>query len=71
MVEEQHYRVKQLAKMLAVSGPTARELFRNEPGVLKITKNRSRFGPIKRPYVSLLVPEHVVVRVKKRLSEPI
>lgn len=68
LVEEQHYRVAQLAKMLAVSGDTARNLFRNEPGVLKIKKSRSRFGPIKRPYETLLVPAHVYIRVKKRLS---
>jgi hypothetical protein len=68
MVEEQHYRIKQLAKLLAVSSDTAREPFRNEPGVLKIRKRRSRFGPIKRPYETLLVPAHVYIRVKKRLS---
>lgn len=68
MVEEQHYRVKHIAKLLGISRTTVIELFRDEPGVLKISKDRSRFGPIKRPYVSLLVPEHVVVRVKKRLS---
>ena len=71
MVEEQHYRVKDIAKRLAVSGNTARKLFRNEPGVLKIKKNRSRFGPIKRSYETLLVPEYVYIRVKKRLRESV
>jgi hypothetical protein len=67
LVEEQHYRVKDIARMLSVCGPTARELFRNEPGVLKIKKSRSRFGPVKRSYETLLIPAHVFVRVKKRL----
>jgi hypothetical protein len=71
IVGDQHYRITQLAKLLAVSDDTARKLFRNEPGVLKIKKNRSRFGPIKRSYETLLVPGYVYIRVKKRLSEPI
>jgi hypothetical protein len=71
MDEEQHYRVNDIAKMLAVCGNTVRNLFRNEPGVLKIEKSRSRFGPIKRPRVTLLIPAHVYIRVKKRLSESV
>jgi hypothetical protein len=68
MIEEQHYRVKDIAKMLRICLPTTRKLFRDEPGVLKITKPRSRYGPIKRGYETLLVPAHVFERVKKRLS---
>jgi hypothetical protein len=69
MIEEQHYRVNELAKRWAISRVTVTRLFKDEPGVLKIGKTRSRYGPIKRPHVVLLIPARVVERVKKRLGE--
>lgn len=60
---EQHYTPAQLGASWGVDAETIRNLFRNEPGVLKIGKNGA-----KRSYISLRIPESVAARVHHRLS---
>jgi hypothetical protein len=67
MHKEQCWRVNELAKDLAWSPELVRSVFRNEPGVLHRQKPRSQYGPLKRPYDTMTIPDYVVERVKKRL----
>lgn len=64
-MDEQHYTPQELAKIWGVSAETIRVLFRDEPGVLKIGKDGTRF---KRGYRTLRIPESVAERVHTRLS---
>jgi len=66
VVEERHYTPTDLAKIWSVDVETIRNLFRNEPGVLKIGEKAPRH---KRAYLTLRIPESVALRVHKRLSE--
>ena len=66
IVDERHYAPAELAKVWGVDVETIRNLFRSEPGVLKIGEQSPRH---KRPYLTLRIPESVAVRVHKRLSE--
>jgi hypothetical protein len=66
IVDERHYAPADLAKAWAVDVETIRNLFREEPGVVKIGEKAPRH---KRPYLTLRIPESVAVRVHKRLSE--
>jgi hypothetical protein len=59
------YAVQELAKLWQFSPDKVRELFENEPGVLKI-KNPPKKG--KRAYTTLRIPEPVAERVRRRLS---
>jgi hypothetical protein len=59
------YTVRELAKLWQFSPDKVRELFENEPGVLKI-KNPRKKG--KRAYTTLRIPEPVAERVRRRLS---
>jgi hypothetical protein len=61
---EDHFTPDSLADKWGVSAETVRIIFRNEPGVLRITQP----GLGKRKYVLLRIPESVAVRVHKRLS---
>jgi len=67
MVKEHCWRVKELAADWGWSVDLVRDVFRNEPDVLHRQKPRSPYGPIKRPYDTMSIPDHVVERVKKRL----
>ena len=67
MVDEKHFEPAELAKAWGVSAETIRNVFRNEPGVLRITASTN--GKLsKRKYVSMRVPVSVAERVHKRLS---
>ena len=66
--QEQHYRVKELAVLWGFSAATIRRLFRDETGVPKIGKPRSRRGPIKLPHIQLSIPASVAERVYKRIT---
>jgi hypothetical protein len=66
VVDERHYSPADLAKVWSVDVETIRNLFRNEPGVLKIGEKAARH---KRTYLTLRIPESVALRVHKRLSE--
>jgi len=61
---EKHYSVPEVAKMWKLSDEKIRELFRDEPGVLKLN------CPVtlrKRGYCTLRIPESVLTRVHQRL----
>jgi hypothetical protein len=60
---ERHYTPAQLGASWGVDAETIRNLFRNEPGVLKIGKNGA-----KRSYISLRIPESIAARVHHRFS---
>jgi hypothetical protein len=66
IVDERHYSPADLAKAWSVDVETIRNLFREEPGVMKIGEKAPRH---KRSYLTLRIPESVAVRVHKRLSE--
>ena len=61
---EKHYSVQELSELWKVSEDTIRRLFREEPGVMKIT---GRLDRRKRRYVVLRLPESVIMRVHERL----
>jgi|HubBroStandDraft_1064217.scaffolds.fasta_scaffold54007_2 hypothetical protein len=63
-----HYKPEDLARALRMSLPTIRRLFEDEPGVIKI--GHSGRGRV-RKYVSLYIPELVVMRVYDRLKKNI
>lgn len=66
-IGERHYRVGEIAENLRISRQTVTRLFEHEPGVLKIGKGLGRYRR-RRPYLTLIIPESVLMRVKERLS---
>ena len=63
---ERHYAPNELAKLWGVDTETIRNLFREEPGVVKIGNRNPKH---KRAYLTLRIPESVATRVHNRLSE--
>jgi hypothetical protein len=66
IVDEKHYSPADLAKAWGVNVETIRNVFREEPGVVKIG---AKVPSHKRSYLTLRIPQSVAVRVHKRLSE--
>ena len=66
VVDEKHYTPADLAAAWSFDVETIRNIFRDEPGVLKHGEKDAKH---KRGYISLRIPESVAVRVHKRLSE--
>jgi hypothetical protein len=66
IVDEKHFSPADLAKAWGVNVETIRNVFREEPGVVKIGE---RAPGHKRSYLTLRIPQSVAVRVHKRLSE--
>ncbi len=66
IVFERHYTPKELATVWRLDVSTVRKIFLDEPGVLKIGKAHRRDG--KRDYLSLRIPESVVLRVHQQRS---
>ena len=70
---ERHYTVPELEEQWNFSDDFIRQLFINEPGVIKIVRpeDPNRIGKNgkkgKRPYVTLRIPESVAARVHERL----
>jgi hypothetical protein len=60
----QHYTVKQVAKLWAVSEDKVRELFRGDPEVLTFGEPETRF---KRSYINMRIPETALARVHRKL----
>jgi hypothetical protein len=58
--EERHYAPIELAEMWNFDPETIRNVFRNEPGVLKLRKGRN---------TTLRIPASVAIRVHERMSE--
>jgi hypothetical protein len=61
---ERHYTTIEVAKLWQVSPDTVRSIFRDVPGVLKITRPETRF---KRSYTSFRIPESVLQSVHAKL----
>lgn len=61
---EKHYSVSELASSWQLSENTIRRMFENEPGVLKWGTTEGRF---KRRYITMRIPETVVLRVHRQL----
>jgi hypothetical protein len=65
---ERHFTVSELAAAWNVSEDKVREIFRGEPGVLKLGKPASRR---KRVYRPIRIPESVAARVYARLTNSV
>lgn len=63
---ERHYDVRQIAEIWGLGKDLTRELFRDEPGVVRITRPETRK---KRGYVTLRIPQSVMDRVHLRLTK--
>jgi hypothetical protein len=63
---DKHLTPARLAKEWDISAEKIRDIFRNEPDVIKIGKPATRH---RRAYVTLRIPKEVAVRVRRRLSE--
>jgi hypothetical protein len=59
------YTVAEIAALWSLSVDKVRDLFKNEPGVIKIAKAAKKG---KRAYVNLRIPEAVAARVERRLA---
>lgn len=62
---EQHYTPAEVAKLWRMSDDYIRDVFRDEPGVIKIDRPETMH---KRGYRTLRIPESVVLRVGARLA---
>jgi Fic family protein len=62
---EKHYSVPELAKMWLLSRNTVRKIFLEEPGVLRLAHEETRY---KRRYTTLRIPERIAQRVHRRLQ---
>ena len=65
IVDEKHFSPADLAKAWGVSAETVRQIFREEPGVLRLGSGGNRQT---RSYVSLRIPQSVAARVHARLG---
>jgi hypothetical protein len=62
---ESHFSVKEIAKTWGLSENSVRDLFKDEPGVVRIQRPKSRY---KRSYTTLRIPRSVIERVHRRMS---
>ncbi len=65
MSGERHYTVFEIAEIWELSYATIRRLFENEPGVLIIGSDETRWS---RRRQTLRIPESVMIRVHHKLS---
>lgn len=63
---ERHYTVKEVAEMWQLDEKMIRRIFGDEPGVVSIGTDESRF---RRAYRTLRIPQSVLVRVHRRLRK--
>jgi hypothetical protein len=62
---EPHYSIKQISASWSLNEDSVREVFRSEPGVLKIERPKGRY---KRVYTTLRIPLSILERVHRRMS---
>jgi hypothetical protein len=62
---ERHFSIKEIAELWGLCENSVRELFKEEPGVIRIQRPRSRY---KRAYTTLRIPMSVLDRVHRRMS---
>ena len=63
---EKHYSPEDVSLMWGVSPRTVRRLFANEPGIIELGQSTSMK---KRRYLTIRIPESVLVRVHRRLKK--
>lgn len=63
---ERHFTVKEVAEMWGISQDLVRDVFRGEPGVLRIERPETRK---KRGYATIRVPQTVMESVHRRLTK--
>ena len=63
---ERHYSAEEIGRLWGLSPRTVRRMFENEPGILVFGNTGSMK---KRRYLTLRVPESVLVRVHRRLRK--
>lgn len=63
---EKHLSVSEIASLWGLSRDTVRRIFRDHPGVLKLDRPETRR---KRGYLSMRIPESVVLRVHEQLRK--
>jgi predicted transcriptional regulator len=69
LYEEHHFRVTELAELWGLSPAMIRQLFQDEPGVIRIGKPSRREGrEMKRSYFSIRIPATVAERVHKKIT---
>jgi hypothetical protein len=62
---EPHFSIKEIAKIWGLCENSVRDLFKDEPGVIRIQRPKSRF---KRSYTTLRIPRSVLDRVHRRMA---
>jgi hypothetical protein len=62
---EKHFCVQEISDLWGLSQNAVREIFKEEPGVVRIERPRSRY---KRAYTTIRVPKSVLERVHRRMS---
>jgi hypothetical protein len=62
---ERHFSIKEIAELWGLCENSVRDLFKEEPGVIRIHRPRSRY---KRAYTTLRIPKSVLDRVHLRMS---
>lgn len=65
--QERHYTVAEIAETWSLSRDEVRKIFESEPGVLVIGNGGTRS---KRRYRTLRIPESVMERVHRKMSNP-
>ena len=61
---ERHYSIGEVAQLWGLSVRTVRKMFGNEPGIVQWGNEESRF---RRAYITVRIPESVLLRVHRRL----
>jgi hypothetical protein len=64
--DEKHFSPNQIAEAWGFDAKVIRNLFRNEPGVLKLGNDKSTYR--KRAHTTLRIPESVANRVHRRMQ---
>jgi hypothetical protein len=68
LATERHFTPLELAELWNFTTPVIRELFANEPGVIRIGEpSRQEGRRLKRGYFTLRIPQSVAVKVHTRL----
>ena len=62
---ERHFSIKEIAELWGLCENSVRELFKQEPGVVRIQRPKSRY---KRAYTTIRIPRSVLERVHRRMS---
>lgn len=62
---ERHYSVSEISETWGLHRNTVERIFSHEPGVLKIVRPETLY---KRRYVTLRIPESVLIRVHEQMN---